>query len=416
MGIIGILFVIIFLILYTILLLAATKMNLAPLAEFFNHGQMMSFYFDIPGIKWPTLFHLTMPDIMALLAAFGFGISFSDVASPQCFFPNFGYREKWLIGVGFPAGFIFVTLLFSIFGLPLIVKCKFAYRRLKKRIRKKLGLKEKEENSDSDSDDDDEFGFGTPKRSRNKRRSGLTKITPMTETDIKAAKSKKKNKKGASRLGNMIKARDKIYNEAHDNNKRREHERGLAKHRAREIAKKKREERRNKMRRQSVATKKGEKDFSFNDVVKQASKPAKLKTRGRQLSISGRNLERINQKFMMDQQKRQRTMDELHDESKQKALSRRELSRQKMRAKGLLKSQHKNKGMADVVTRKQSMGRDSAGVETGNSKSGGNSLDFARIVKTSKTVTRARSKIKGSAAADLVAERLKQRKKEEKRV
>ena len=73
---------------------------------------MMSFYFDIPGIKWPTLFHLTMPDIMALLAAFGFGISFSDVASPQCFFPNFGYREKWLIGVGFPAGFIFVTLLF----------------------------------------------------------------------------------------------------------------------------------------------------------------------------------------------------------------------------------------------------------------------------------------------------------------
>ena len=64
----------------------------------------------------------------------------------------------------------------------------------------------------------------------------------------------------------MIKARDKIYNEAHDNNKRREHERGLAKHRAREIAKKKREERRNKMRRQSVATKKGEKDFSFNDV------------------------------------------------------------------------------------------------------------------------------------------------------
>ena len=214
----------------------------------------------------------------------------------------------------------------------------------------------------------------------------------------------------------MIKARDKIYNEAHDNNKRREHERGLAKHRAREIAKKKREERGNKMRRQSVATKKGEKDFSFNDVVKQASKPAKLKTRGRQLSISGRNLERINQKFMMDQQKRQRTMDELHDESKQKALSRRELRRQKMRAKGLLKSQHKNKGMADVVTRKQSMGRDSAGVETGNSKSGGNSLDFARIVKTSKTVTRARSKIKGSAAADLVAERLKQRKKEEQRV
>jgi hypothetical protein len=110
--IIGILFVIIFLILYTILLLAATKMNLAPLAEFFNHIQMMSFYFDIPGIKWPTLFHLTMPDIMALLAAFGFGISFSDVASPQCFFPNFGYREKWLIGVGFPAAFIFVTLLF----------------------------------------------------------------------------------------------------------------------------------------------------------------------------------------------------------------------------------------------------------------------------------------------------------------
>ena len=82
--------------------------------------------------------------------------------------------------------------------MPLIVKCKFAYRRLKKRIRKKLGLKEKEENSDSDSDDDDddEFGFGTPKRSRNKRRSGLTKITPMTEADIKAAKSKKKNKKG----------------------------------------------------------------------------------------------------------------------------------------------------------------------------------------------------------------------------
>ena len=86
----------------------------------------------------------------------------------------------------------FTSFIPSILGLPLIVKCKFAYRRVKKRIRKKLGLKEKEENSDSDDDDDDEFGFGTPKRSRNKRRSGLTKITPMTETDIKAAKSKKK--------------------------------------------------------------------------------------------------------------------------------------------------------------------------------------------------------------------------------
>ena len=151
--IIGILFMVILLMLYTILLLAATKMNLAPLAEFFNHVQMMAFYFNIPDIKWPTFFNLTMPDIMALLAAFGLGISFSDVASPQCFFPDFGYRERWLIGVGFPAGFIFVLLIFSIFGLPIVVGANLP-RKLKTRIRKRLGIKEKKEAADDDDNED----------------------------------------------------------------------------------------------------------------------------------------------------------------------------------------------------------------------------------------------------------------------
>ena len=44
----------------------------------------------------------------------------------------------------------------------------------------------------------------------------------------------------------------------------------------------------------------------------------------------------------MDKQKRKRTVEEIQNDSKQKALSRRERRRQKMREKGLLKSQHQS--------------------------------------------------------------------------
>merc|ERR1711871_694461 len=44
----------------------------------------------------------------------------------------------------------------------------------------------------------------------------------------------------------------------------------------------------------------------------------------------------------MDKQKRKRTVNEIQNDNRQKALSRRERRRQKMREKGLLKSQHQS--------------------------------------------------------------------------
>ncbi len=271
---VGVFLILVIAMLYFILILAASKMNLAPMAEFFNHVQMMAFYFSIPSVKWPTIFNLSLPNLAALLSGF-FMFSFGDVASPQCFVPDLTYKQKWIIGIFIPAFVIFVLLFWSFFGIPIIVKCRFCWKKVLKRGKAKASV----------------------------AKSSLTKVAPFLN--------------GGGGNESKEATRMKIWNEAHENLERREHEKGLAKHRARENARKKREDRRAK--------------------IKRATVKSNFVTRGRQMSISGRNLERISRAYEQDQRNRKRSVNDLMSDQKRRARERRERRRNRMR-KGKRKS------------------------------------------------------------------------------
>ena len=81
------------------------KVNVAFLSIGIDYFQVLAIFARLP-IKWPTW----VKTILQILSIFNFNI---DIAAPECIYPDFDYKLKWVISMLLPL--IFLALLVFLF-------------------------------------------------------------------------------------------------------------------------------------------------------------------------------------------------------------------------------------------------------------------------------------------------------------
>lgn len=88
------------------------KINIAILSIGVDYFQILSIFAGL-RVKWP----IWVKQVLQILSLFNFNI---DIAGPECAFPDFDYKTKWIITVLLPV--IFGSVLFLIFLIVMVVK------------------------------------------------------------------------------------------------------------------------------------------------------------------------------------------------------------------------------------------------------------------------------------------------------